>query len=139
MVKGQSLANIRDMLWSDRPQVMEIYYKYFNHTEYPNFLDSNEFKCPFIVESDNKIALAGGVKLIAEAVVVTDQNQSVKVRQEALLQAMGSIVHIATDIGHRQVYAFVANDEQYIKHLQKYGFRLMDAKLLVLDLGEKNG
>lgn len=131
--------NIRTATWSDQPKIDELHKKYFNHLQYPQFLNKDKFKCPFVVHEDDKIILAGGVQTLAEAVVVTDQSLPVRVRQEALLQAMGSTVHIALALGFKEVYAFVANDEHYVKHLQKFGFKLMDAKLLVLDLGVANG
>lgn len=131
--------NIREMLWPDKLEADEIYSKYFSHNEYPDFLDKNEFRCPFVVYDEDRIVLAGGVKTIAEAVVITDQSLSPRMRQEALFQALGSTIHIAMAMGHEEVYAFVNNDENYVKHLQKFGFRLIDAKLLVLDFKEKNG
>ena len=131
--------NIRGMLKSDRPIVEEFYNKYFSQNEYPDFLNQSIFSCPFVVYEEENVILAGGIKVIAEAVVVTDQSKSVRMREGALFQALGSVIHIARDMGHKQIHAFVNNDEQYVKHLQKFGFRLIDAKLLVLDIGEQNG
>lgn len=134
--------NIREMGFSDRDEIDDLYERFFSHIEYPDFLDKNDFRCPFVVteETDSsKVLLAGGIKVILEAVVVTDKNESIRKRQEALLQAMGSVVRIAGDMGYEQVHVFVANDDQYVKHLQKFGFKLMDAKLLVLNIGEQNG
>jgi hypothetical protein len=128
--------NIREYHLIDKREVDEIYNEFYHNNEYPDF-GSNTFHRSFVVtDDDDKIVLAAGVKTIAEAIALTDRNRSVRVRQEALLQALGSTIFIASAAKFGQVHAFVRNeDEGYIKHLQKYGFRLLDAKVLVLDIG----
>jgi hypothetical protein len=120
----------------DKLVVDRIYSEFFSNNEYPEF---DKFQCAFVVTDNDQIVLAGGVKVIAEAVVVTDQNMPVKVRQEALLQALGSSIHITKELRFKQIHAFVNGDEEYVKHLQKYGFEVLDAKLLILDIGEEHG
>jgi hypothetical protein len=122
---------------SDKQEIDRLYTKFFSKNEYPDFL--NSFQCSFVVADGHGIILAGGVKLIAEAVVVTDQERPVRVRQEALIQALGSSIFIAEGMKFRQIHAFVNNDEEYARHLQKFGFKLIDAKLLMLDFGETHG
>lgn len=134
---------IREPLLSDKKEVDRIYNEFYSGNEYPEFFSSKEhskFQCSFVVtEDDNKVILAGGIKTIAEAVVVTDKNWSVRVRQEALLQAMGSAIFIAQGMKYGQIHVFVNNDEKYVNHLQRFGFKLIDAKLLILNLGESHG
>jgi hypothetical protein len=130
---------IREMKWADKPEVDRIYDLHWNHNEYPDFMDRSKFPCSFVVTSGDSIILAGGVKTIAEAIVVTDKGFSVRDRQEALLQALGSTIFLAQGMKYGQMHAFVHNDENYVNHLQKYGFKLIDAKLLVLDFGESHG
>jgi hypothetical protein len=131
---------IREPKWSDKPEIDNIYNEFFSHNEYPDFFNKNVFPCPFVVtDDDGKLILAGGVKLIAEAVVVSDQSVPKRERLEALLQALGSTIFIAQGMQHRQMHVFVNNDEKYVNTLQRFGFKLIDAKLLVLDFGDSHG
>lgn len=132
---------IREPHYSDKSEIDRIYKEFFDGNEYPDFFNKDMFPCPFVVtnEEDTKVLLAGGVKLIAEAVVVSDQSLSKRVRFDALLQALGSTIFITQGMKHHQVHVFVNNDEKYVKTLQRFGFKLIDAKLLVLDFGESHG
>jgi len=132
---------IREPHFSDKLEIDRIYKEFFDSNEYPNFLDKKVFPCSFVVtnEEDTKVLLAGGVKLIAEAVVVSDQSLSKRERFDALLQALGSAIFIAQGMKHKQIHVFVNNDEKYVRILQRFGFKLLDAKLLILDFGESNG
>jgi citrate lyase synthetase len=131
---------IRVPYHSDRPEIDRIYREFFNKNEYPDFYDRKIFSCPFIVATNrDEIVVAGGVKTIAEAVVISDQSLPIKTRLDALLQALGSVINIVKEMKRNQVHVFVNNDEKYVKVLQEYGFKLIDAKLLVLDIGEPHG
>jgi len=125
---------IREAKEADKPWVDKNHKKFFDGNEYPDFFN---YSCPFTITDDSgNIILVGGVKMLAEAVIITDISKPVGTRYDALLQALGSSISIVKEMGHKQFYVFVNNDEQYIKHLQKFNFRLIDAKLLVLDLGD---
>jgi len=127
---------IRGAELADKPWVDKNYNRFFPGNEYPDFFNG-EYSSPFtIIDDTNNIVLVGGVKMLAEAVIITDISKPVGTRYDALLQALGSSISIVREMGHKQFYVFVNNDEQYIKHLQKFNFRLIDAKLLVLDLGD---
>jgi hypothetical protein len=131
---------IRDIRWADKPDIDRIYREFYSNNEYPTFLSDKpdqRFPCSFIVEDeDEKVIVAGGVKTIAEAVFLTDKNFSPRVRLDALLHGLGSSIFIAQGMKHRQIHAFVNNDERYVSVLKKFGFKEIDAKLLVLDFGE---
>lgn len=123
---------IRQPELPDRPEIDRIHHAYFKANEYP--------KCLFVVaDDDDKLVVAGGVKTIAEFAVVSDQARSVKVRQEALLHALGAAILIANDMKFKQLHAFVDANSSFVNHLKRYGFKLIDAKVLVLDLGDSNG
>ena len=131
---------IRELKPEDEFEVLRIYNEYFDHLEYPDFYDKSIVPCPFVVtDDDGKLILAGGVKLIAEAVVVSDQDRSKKDRFEALLQALGSTIFIAQGMKHQKIFVFVQGNEKYVQTLQKFDFKPLDAKLLVLDFEESNG
>lgn len=131
---------IRDIRWADKPEIDRIYRDFYSNNEYPSFISEKEnerFPCSFIVEDDDeRIIVAGGVKTIAEAVFLTDKNFSPRVRLEALLQGLGSSIFIAQGMKYNQIHAFVNNDEKYVSVLKKFGFKEINAKLLVLEIGE---
>ena len=130
---------IREANPSDKNWIDEKYNKFFSNNEYPEMFADN-FASPFVIIGDNgETLLAGGVQRLAEIVVISDKDKSVRERYDALTQALGCSILIAKELRHQKIYVFVNNDDQYVKHLQKFDFRLMDAKLLVLDLGEQNG
>lgn len=128
---------------SDKADIDRIYNKWYSQNEYPPFWersDSNKFQCSFTVKQKNgELIVAGGVKLIAEVIFLTDKDQPVKTRFEALLQALGSSIIIAQGMKYQHLHAFVNGDEQYVKHMKKFGFKDLNANLLMLDFGEGNG
>ena len=127
---------IRELRLSDKHDIDRIHRQFFHRNEAPEFFKS-DYKCPFgIVGDDDRIILAGGIKLLAEIVLVTDKSQPVKTRYEALLQAMGSSIHIGKDLGFSEMFAFVNNDDKYTRILERHGFSLMEAKTLRLNIGE---
>jgi hypothetical protein len=131
---------IREPRPLDKAEIDRIYNRFFSENEYPDFFNKDIFPCPFVVtEEDGTLILAGGVRLIAEAVVVSDQDVPKRTRFDALLQALGSTIFIAQGMQHKQIYVFVNNDEKYVKTLQRFGFKTIDAKLLVLDFGDSHG
>ena len=128
---------IRELKGSDTQEANNIYRRFYSGNEYPNFQKLNQ---PFVVtNNDNEIVVVGGLKLIAEAVFVTDRRHPVRVRLNALIQALGSTIFIARELGHDQIHAFVNNDETYVKAMKRYGFAELNAKLLVLNCGESDG
>ena len=126
---------IREAQLIDKPWIDENYKKFFSNNEYPDFFNDG-FLSPFVVTDSSDIIVAGGIRPLIEVVVVTNKDKYVRTRLNALLQALGSSIAIARDMGHKQLHVFVHNDDEYVKILQKFNFQLIDAKLLVLNLGE---
>lgn len=128
---------------TDKADIDRIYSRFYSHNEYPPFwdrTDASRFQCSFCVKSkSNELIVAGGVKLIAEVIFLTDKDQPLKTRYDALLQALGSSIVITQGMKYRHLHAFVNNDEQYVKHMKKFGFKDLKADLLMLDFGEGNG
>ena len=129
--------------WTDKAEIDRIYQNWYSNNEYPPFWDksdSSRFHCSFTVKKENQeIVVAGGVKLIAEVVFITNKDLPVKTRFDGLLQALGSSIVIAQGMKYGQLHAFVNNDEQYVKHMKKFGFKNLEAEVLMLDFGEGNG
>lgn len=134
---------ISPVSWLDKPEIDRIYQNWYSNNEYPPFwekCDSNRFQCSFTVKKENQeIVVAGGVKLIAEVVFLTNKDLPIRTRFDGLLQALGSSIVIAQGMKYGQLHAFVNNDEQYVKHMKKFGFKNLEAEILMLDFGEGNG
>lgn len=134
---------IRPVGWSDKIDIDRIYQRWYSDNEYPPFWESNDaskFQCSFVVTQKNgQLIIAGGVKLIAEVIFLTDKDLPVRTKFEGLLQALGSSIVIAQGMKYGQLHAFVNNDEQYVKHMKKFGFKNLEAEVLMLDFGEGNG
>lgn len=134
---------IRPIGWSDKADIDRIYKKWYSANEYPPFWekdDPNKFEVSFTVtHKDGQMILAGGVKLIAEVIFLTDKDLPVRTRFEGLLQGLGSSIVIAQGMKHRHLHAFVNNDEQYVRHMMKFGFKKIKSDFLMLDFGEGHG
>lgn len=124
---------IRTFQPSDELQIRKLYDMYYNDNEFPGF--SNGFYCSFVItDDDGKIITAAGIKPIIEAVAVTDKSFPTGIRLDALLQVLGSTISATKSIGFEQIHAFVHDDGTYIRYLQKFGFKLSDNKVLIMDL-----
>lgn len=96
----------------------EHYIDEFSMIEFyqPGFLGS------FVVSDSEKIVTIGGVRLLCEIVAVTDKDQSVKVRREALLNALQASEFISSRNGFSKMHAFV-QDRAWLKQLLNHGFK----------------
>jgi IMP cyclohydrolase len=123
---------IRALQPNDIEQLKQIHiWHYRNEFEFPDFL--NNYLCAFVVTDNNgRIISGGGVRAIAEAVVVTDKNRSVKDRRDALLQVLDASCFITKQADFPRLHA-VTDDEQWAKHLENVGFHSR-GKLLAIGL-----
>jgi hypothetical protein len=93
------------------------------------------FIAAFVVEDDEtgKIITAGGVRTIAECVLVTDLSRDPKRRLAALYQMLDASTFVCRRTGFDQIYVWSQNFK-YTRRLQKNGFRLPQGQSLILDL-----
>jgi len=98
--------------------IHERYYKEeFSLAEfYENFLQS------FVVVEDDKIIIAGGIRTIAESVIMTDKAFSVRQRREALLLMLQAQTFVTNKKGYNKLHAFV-QDSHWLDQLIEYGFK----------------
>ena len=113
--------NIRAMFERDLPQVKRIHEKFYEKEfSFEDF--ASKYLSSFIVHDDNgEIITAGGVRTIAEVVLVTDKDRSVRERKDALVIAQNASKYIAGNTGHDIIVAFIQDDD-WLKHLMKVGF-----------------
>jgi hypothetical protein len=95
--------------------------KYYSEFNNPDFMDL-EFSTAFTVLNDKgEIILGGGVKRIAETVLVTDKSKNIHEIGDALLQALKISKWAASQMDVKWLHAFV-KDDAYARHLVKHGF-----------------
>lgn len=123
---------IRAFTPDDIERVRDIHEKHYKtEFDYPKFMDN--YICAFVVEIDGSIVSAGGVRNIAEVVLVTNKDKSVAERRAALYQILDASAFIAGRSNHDGLHAFV-QDDGWRQHLKKVGFIETKGQALVLPL-----
>src|SRR3990167_8568828 len=97
---------IRALQPSDIDKLREIHTKFYE-TEFlfPNFLE--KFIGSFVVDDNENVISGGGVKSIAESIIITNRDYSPHERKSALLQILQASIFVANRNGFEQLHAFV--------------------------------
>lgn len=124
---------IREVRQEDVEEIRKIHSRFYqNEFELPDFL--NNFICAFSVIDDfNRIICVGGVRNIAESIIITDKDFNTRHKVNALYKVLDASEFIARASKHSELHAFV-QDITWMKHLQKVGFQPTKGKALVLEL-----
>lgn len=96
----------------------------------PDFM---KYVCAFVVEDDTGIITAGGIRDIAECVLVTNMSRDPMVRADALYQMLYATTFVCKKSDYDQMYVW-SQRPKYTKRLLKNGFRLPQGQSLILDL-----
>jgi hypothetical protein len=124
---------IRKLRLTDIPGLYEIWKKYYiNDFTFPDFYEKYLFSNIIVDENDQIISL-GAVRVIPEAVFITDKNRSIRQRKFALESLLELTMIELKDRKFDQLHAQV-NDENWKNVLVKYGFNKCAGTVLV-----KNG
>lgn len=125
--------NIRAIRSDDIPKLKVIHDKYFrNEFVFPEFL--TEFLCAFLVEDDSgEIITAGGVRTIAESIIITNKAYDIKERRQGLNQILDASEFVCHKFKYNQLHAFIT-DNNWERHLLKVGFRHIKGSGLVIDI-----
>jgi len=128
------LTNLREFRPSDISELKEIHSKHFSHEfTFPDFLSG--YLCAFTALDDEKgeIVVAGGVRTIAELVIVTDKSKTGKIRRDALYKMLEASAFVASKTKYDQLHAFV-QDERWESILKRVGFVTCKGNALCLSL-----
>jgi len=118
----------RPLVIEDIPKLKEIWKLYFEKDfSFPEFL---RFACKYIIEDEQGIITAGGVKLLAESILVTDLKRSKFTRFKALNLALKLSKTFTHEAGLDHLHAFV-QDETFKSHLIRHGFNYSRGDALV--------
>lgn len=115
--------NVRAMTKDDLEAIQKIHELYFKEQfEFPEFFEK-DYLCAFVIEGDEgNIISAGGVRTIAESILITNLNYSPRIRKEALLNFLQASLFVAHNSGYDSLHAFV-QDEKWKNQLFRYGFK----------------
>lgn len=96
----------------------ELYFK--DEFDFPSFM--NGYNCSFLVEDENnEIVVAGGIRPIAEVVLLTNKSLSVRSRMLGLKEFLNISKYIGERFNYESLHAFV-QDPVWMKQLLKSGF-----------------
>lgn len=120
---------VRAICEKDIEELRRIWYcHYRDEFDFPEF---TKFNCGYIIEDDDeKIITAGGIRMIAESVLVTDKDKSKFTRFRALQLALEMNKYFCKEAGFDQMHAFV-QDPIWEEHLIRHGFTFTKGKALV--------
>lgn len=125
--------NIRVINLNDINQLREIHQKHYkDEFEFPDFFDN--FLSSFVVtDGDDKIITGGGVRTIAESVIITDKDYQIPKRRKALHEMLAASAFTASSREYKQLHAFI-QDNKWLRHLKRVGFKETVGKSIVLNL-----
>lgn len=86
-----------------------------------------------INDAKGKLIAVSGIRPIAESIVLTDKEASVRQRTEALIEILQASTYVCKKFDFTQLHCFITDDE-YEKHLQKFGFARTKGQALVRNM-----
>ena len=123
--------NIRAFHPVDFPELKRLHEIYFkDEFDFPELL---RYLCAFVVEDEQGIITAGGIRTIAECAIITDLSRDPRVRIKALYKMLEASKFVCNRTGFDQMYAWSQNP-RYTRRLMRNGFRLPQGQSLILDL-----
>lgn len=117
-VRAMSLKT-RAIESKDLPRIRTLYEKHYPELDIPDYMN---MLVGYVIEDKDDIVIAGGVKMVPEAQIVTNKDMSRIKIGKALVEAQTVSVYACSLHNLTELIAHTDND-QYIKHLIKHGFR----------------
>lgn len=123
--------SIRACTYQDLLEISILHEKYFkDEFDMPDLMS---YICSFVVEDEQGIILAGGVRDIAECTAITNQARKPIVRAAALHHLLDAATFVCRETGYDEMYVWSQNPK-YSKRLTKNGFRFHRGQSLIYDL-----
>lgn len=115
------MLRTRSILPEDLPEIQRLHDKYFGDKF--TLPDLTKMLCGFvIVNSNDKIIMAGGIRRIGETILVTNKDHTSKIELgRALVEAQNISQYVCQQDGIEWLHAFV-KDAEYASHLIRHGF-----------------
>lgn len=124
---------IRELRQTDIDELKRIHDKFYkDEFTFPDFF--NKFLCSFVIISeDDRIISGGGVRPIAESILVTNKDIPVRIRREALYRMLDASSYVAKTSGYDQLHAFIQS-YSWEQQLMKIGFKTCKGNALFLNI-----
>ena len=115
---------------ADLKMVEELHAKGFaEEFDLPDF--AHGFLAAFkVTDAAGKVIAVSGVKPIAESLVLTDKEATVRQRTESLIEILQASTYFCQKFNFTQLHCFIT-DKEYQKHLEKFGFKPTKGTALV--------
>jgi len=125
---------VRELYKEEIPYIQELHDKFYSKDFYLPDLTKG-FLVGFTITNDrDKLIIAGGVRPIAETIIVTDrESHSMITIGRALLEALKISKYVCDMHQIGLLHAFVAN-QNYKKHLIQHGFYERDGTPLAFNV-----
>lgn len=124
---------IRSLKLEDMNELRTIYEKYYvKEFDFPEFVST--FAHGLVIEDDvsGRIISGGGIRAIAESVILTNKDFSPRVRKVALLEILHAQLFAAAKLGFGEGLHVFVQDEKWVQQLKQYGFRNTRGTSLVI-------
>lgn len=122
---------IRTLNDDDIKQLKKTYNKFYSKQfEFPDF---SKFFGSYVVIDNDEIVTAGGVRPIAEAVLITNKSKSEFIRTKALLKMLEINKNLCKENDLDQLHAFV-NGKTWIDRLTDVGFKSCKGNAIYIDV-----
>lgn len=116
----------------DVAEIKKIHSLFFKgEFEVSDFLDPHTLRAMCVRNNDGNIVCAGGVRLITEAIMITDKDFPPDERREAFLEILEAMMFTCGEYKFNQLHAFI-QDEKWMRHLKSVGFKDTVGKSVVL-------
>ncbi len=113
---------VRTLEPNDIPRLAELHSKYFeDEYQFDKLLEN--LLGSFIIEENDQIVCAGGVKTITESILVTNKDLDIHTKLRGLNEALQINEFICRKAGYNQLHAFLKDDVVWRAWLKKVGFR----------------
>lgn len=113
--------NIRPMRAEDIDELRKIHEQFY-HEEFDIAEFDKKFISLFSVVNDNgDLVTLGGIRQLAEAVIVTNKNLSSRERISGLNEMLSMLSIVARHSGHDAIHAFI-QDQNWLEQLKTAGF-----------------
>lgn len=114
-------------------EVRDIYNNFYSSDfEYPDFI--GDFMCSFAVVENDQVVIAGGLRPLAELVMIMNKDLPLRRRRSAGYVALDASLYVARQSKFDRIHAVLVNrDRNWEKHLEEIGF-YPRGHLLALDL-----
>lgn len=123
---------VRNFRPSDLSKIESVHKKFYKE-EFPieDYLSCRHVLS--ILSDDKELITTIGLRPIMEMIAITDKDQKVRARKIALLEGLLSVREGMNLLGFNQLHAFI-QDEHWIKHLRKVGFKSCKGQAMVLEI-----